>query len=256
MWCLFLLQIHSRFNFNIPKANMMWWALWCAVVVAGGAGVAAAPAPDSLTPLDMVQMDSSAPDDESLYAMSPLAARYSAAAPWLYLLADMPRDSQIMCSDYKYKCVTKVATSGVEMRTRRSFSVNPAVELLQRGAYKKYLDTVARQNNREFFNRVGKRANVDSMVREDWQWSGETAHAFAVHRHADVCAASEGEPGKGEEGPVNPSGGQQELLERYRQARFPMVPCGPESQLLLNVASQEMPAYVDFIQNPKVLSTC
>lgn len=43
----------------------MWWALWCAVVVAGGAGVAAAPAPDSLTPLDMVQMDSSAPDDVS-----------------------------------------------------------------------------------------------------------------------------------------------------------------------------------------------
>ena len=43
----------------------MWWALWCAVVVAAGSGVAAAPAPDSLSPLDMVQMDSSAPDDVS-----------------------------------------------------------------------------------------------------------------------------------------------------------------------------------------------
>lgn len=43
----------------------MWWALWCAMVVAGVAGAAAAPAPDSLSPLDMVQMDSSAPDDVS-----------------------------------------------------------------------------------------------------------------------------------------------------------------------------------------------
>ncbi|XP_022829233.1 diuretic hormone 1 isoform X3 [Spodoptera litura] len=125
---------------------MMWWALWCAVVVAGGAGVAAAPAPDSLTPLDLVQMDSSAPDDESLYAMSPMAARYSAGAPWLYLLADMPRDSQ-------------VPTSGLEMRTRRSFSVNPAVELLQRGAYKKYLT----QTNRNFINKVGKRGSWQSQ---------------------------------------------------------------------------------------------
>lgn len=56
-------------------------------------------------------------------------------------------------------------------------------------------------------------ANVDSMVREDWQWSGETAHAFAVHRLSDVCAASEAEPGEGEEGPANPSCSQQELLE-------------------------------------------
>ncbi|XP_021182130.1 diuretic hormone 41 isoform X3 [Helicoverpa armigera] len=123
---------------------MMWWALWCAVVVAGGAGVAAAPAPDSLSPLDMVQMDSSAPDDESLgYAMSPMAARYSAGAPWLYLLADVPRDSQ-------------VASSGAEMRTRRSFSVNPAVELLQRGAYNNYIERV-RQDNRNFLDKVGKR---------------------------------------------------------------------------------------------------
>lgn len=46
----------------------MWWALWCTVVVAGGVGVAAAPASDALSPLDMVQMDSSATDDvSSLY---------------------------------------------------------------------------------------------------------------------------------------------------------------------------------------------
>ncbi|XP_026727399.1 diuretic hormone 41 isoform X4 [Trichoplusia ni] len=87
--------IHLGFRSHTPKVNMMWWALWCAMVVAGVAGAAAAPAPDSLSPLDMVQMDSSAPDDETLgYAMSPMAARYSGGAPWLYLLADVPRDSQ------------------------------------------------------------------------------------------------------------------------------------------------------------------
>ncbi|XP_035430411.1 diuretic hormone 41 isoform X3 [Spodoptera frugiperda] len=125
---------------------MMWWALWCAVVVAGGAGVAAAPAPDSLTPLDMVQMDSSAPDDESLYAMSPLAARYSAGAPWLYLLADMPRDSQ-------------VATRGVEKRARAFLSVNPAFDVLQQGAYQKLLS----QYNKNIINKIGKRGSWQSQ---------------------------------------------------------------------------------------------
>ncbi|XP_053601630.1 diuretic hormone 1 isoform X6 [Plodia interpunctella] len=79
---------------------MMWWAVWCAVVMVG-AGTAAAPAQDSLSqlaPLDLVQIDPSAPDDESVsYAMpSSLGGRYAAgAAPWLYLLAEMPHDSQV-----------------------------------------------------------------------------------------------------------------------------------------------------------------
>ncbi|XP_026727400.1 diuretic hormone 41 isoform X5 [Trichoplusia ni] len=142
--------IHLGFRSHTPKVNMMWWALWCAMVVAGVAGAAAAPAPDSLSPLDMVQMDSSAPDDETLgYAMSPMAARYSGGAPWLYLLADVPRDSQVASSE--------------GMRTRRSFTVNPAIELLQRGAYNNYMEKIA-QNNRSFLNRVGKRGSWLSQI--------------------------------------------------------------------------------------------
>ncbi|CAH0698996.1 unnamed protein product [Spodoptera exigua] len=130
---------------------MMWWALWCAVVVAGGAGVAAAPAPDSLTPLDMVQMDSSAPDDESLYAMSPLAARYSAAAPWLYLLADMPRDSQ--------------TGSGRVKRRMPSLSIDMPMSVLRQKvsqAKERKAQLIRAAANRNFLNDIGKRG---------FQWS-------------------------------------------------------------------------------------
>ncbi|XP_075982460.1 corticotropin-releasing diuretic hormone 44 isoform X3 [Anticarsia gemmatalis] len=124
---------------------MMWWALWCAVVVAGGVGAAAAPAPDALSPLDMVQMDSPTPDDESLGYVSTMGGRYAAGAPWLYLLAEVPRDSQ-------------VASSELDVRPRRSFSVNPAVEVLQRGALNNYMEKIA-QKNRSFLDRVGKRGH-------------------------------------------------------------------------------------------------
>lgn len=43
--------------------------------------------------------------------MSPMAARYSAGAPWLYLLADMPRDSQVnnlLCFFYYIVCLRKM----------------------------------------------------------------------------------------------------------------------------------------------------
>lgn len=59
-------------------------------------------------------------------------------------------------SDYKHECITKVASSGMEMRSRRSFSVNPAVEVLQRGAYNNYMERVA-HSNRNYLDRVGKR---------------------------------------------------------------------------------------------------
>lgn len=41
----------------------MWWAMWCAAVVAGSA--ATAPASDSMPPLDLSQIDPPAPDDVS-----------------------------------------------------------------------------------------------------------------------------------------------------------------------------------------------
>ncbi|KAJ8734818.1 hypothetical protein PYW08_014068 [Mythimna loreyi] len=141
-----LSKIYSRFRSHASKANMMWWALWCAVVVAAGSGVVAAPAPDSLSPLDMVQMDSSAPDDESLYAMSPIAARYSAGAPWLYLLADMPRDSQ--------------TGSGRVKRRMPSLSIDQPMSVLRQklSQEKERRQQILRAAaNRNFLNDIGKR---------------------------------------------------------------------------------------------------
>ncbi|XP_028159518.1 diuretic hormone 41-like isoform X2 [Ostrinia nubilalis] len=128
---------------------MMWWAVWCAAVVAGSAGAAAAPAPDSLGPLDLVQIDPPAPDDDGVsYAMPPIGGRYGSGAPWLYLLAEMPRDSQVASSQ--------------AVRARRSFSVNPAADLLQRNAYISYREQLAK-NNRNFLDRVGKRDPVQLL---------------------------------------------------------------------------------------------
>ncbi|CAH0722623.1 unnamed protein product, partial [Brenthis ino] len=126
---------------------MMWWAIWCAVVVAGSACAEAAPSSSALAPaIDWAQIESSAPDDDSLgYAVPPMGGRYAADSPWLYLLAEVPRDSQV--------------TSNEGMaRSRRtlSLSVNPAVELLQREAYSNYLARQAHAN-RDFLNCVGKR---------------------------------------------------------------------------------------------------
>ncbi|XP_047538848.1 diuretic hormone 1 isoform X2 [Vanessa atalanta] len=75
---------------------MMSWAIWCAMVVAGCACAEAAPASNALTPaIDWAQFDSTAPDDESIgYAVPSMSGRLTAGAPWLYLLAEVPRDSQ------------------------------------------------------------------------------------------------------------------------------------------------------------------
>ncbi|XP_072935445.1 diuretic hormone 41 isoform X2 [Epargyreus clarus] len=76
---------------------MMWWAVWSVALVAGGACTLAAPASNALAPLssgDWAQVDPSGPDDDAYgYAMPPVGGRY-ASAPWLYLLTDLPHDSQ------------------------------------------------------------------------------------------------------------------------------------------------------------------
>ncbi|XP_045761069.1 diuretic hormone 1 isoform X3 [Maniola jurtina] len=124
----------------------MWWAIWCAAVVAGSACAEAAPSPNALaSAMDWEQLDSSSPEDESLgYAAPSMGGRnYAGSAPWLYLLTEVPRDSQV--SDSK-KLV----------RSRRTFSVNPAVEVLQREAFNQFLERQAHAN-RNFLNCVGKR---------------------------------------------------------------------------------------------------
>ncbi|XP_073944613.1 corticotropin-releasing diuretic hormone 44 isoform X4 [Choristoneura fumiferana] len=126
---------------------MMWWAIWCAVAVAV-AGAAAAPASDALAPLsslDLPQIDSLTTDDENLGYAGLAGSRYAPGSPWLYVLADMPRDSQVRRSAGK--------------RARSGFSVIPAVEVLQRNAYSNYLQHVA-HSNRDFLNCIGKRART------------------------------------------------------------------------------------------------
>ncbi|XP_063833526.1 diuretic hormone 41-like isoform X1 [Ostrinia nubilalis] len=125
---------------------MMWWAVWCAAVVAGSAGAAAAPAPDSLGPLDLVQIDPPAPDDDGVsYAMPPIGGRYGSGAPWLYLLAEMPRDSQ---------------ASGRVKRRMPSLSIDlPMSVLRQKLSLEKERKVQALRAavNRNFLNDIGKR---------------------------------------------------------------------------------------------------
>ncbi|XP_034841531.1 diuretic hormone 41 isoform X3 [Maniola hyperantus] len=125
---------------------MMWWAIWCAAVVAGSACAEAAPSSNALaSAIDWEQLDSSSPDDESLeYAPPSMGERnYAGSVPWTYLLTGVPRDSQV--SDSK-KLV----------RSRRTFSVNPAAEVLQREAFNQFLERQAHAN-RNFLNCIGKR---------------------------------------------------------------------------------------------------
>ncbi|CAG9782973.1 unnamed protein product [Diatraea saccharalis] len=55
----------------------------------------------------------------------------------------------------------KVTSSETPLRPRRSFSVNPAVDVIQRNAYNSYLERLA-FNNRNFLDRVGKRVKASS----------------------------------------------------------------------------------------------
>ncbi|XP_060810495.1 diuretic hormone 45 [Amyelois transitella] len=139
---------------------MMWWAAWCVLVIAG-AGTCAAPAPDSLSqlaPLDLVQIDPPAPDDEVSYAMpSSMSGRYAAGgAPWLYLLAEMPRDSQRLGELSEGHARSK--------RKMPSLSINNPMEVLRQRlllevARKQMREASQRQAvaNRLFLQNVGKR---------------------------------------------------------------------------------------------------
>ncbi|RVE50569.1 hypothetical protein evm_004796, partial [Chilo suppressalis] len=134
----------------------MWWAVWCAVVAAG-AGAASAPAPDSLAPLDLVQMDSPAPEDEGInYGVPPMGSRYASGAPWLYLLAEMPRESQRL-ADFRDGHVRS-------KRKMPSLSINNPMEVLRQRlllevARKQMREANQRQAvaNRLFLQNVGKR---------------------------------------------------------------------------------------------------
>ncbi|XP_039765869.1 diuretic hormone 1 isoform X3 [Pararge aegeria] len=127
---------------------MMWWVICCAAVVVGSAFADAAPASNALaSAIDWDQLDSSSPDDESLgYAVPSLGGRnYPGNAPWLYLLTEVPRDSQVSGNKKM-----------VRSRRTMSVSVNPAVEVLQRDAFNHFLERQAHAN-RDFLNRIGKR---------------------------------------------------------------------------------------------------
>ncbi|XP_045489515.1 diuretic hormone 1 isoform X3 [Pieris rapae] len=119
---------------------MMFWAVCCVTLAVGSVCTSAAPRSEISHPIDWTQLES-APDDESVdYAVSP--GRYP-SAPWLYLLAEAPRESQV--------------NNGLS-RSRRTVyvSVNPAVELLQRAAYNNYMERQVHAN-RDFLNCIGKR---------------------------------------------------------------------------------------------------
>ncbi|CAH0722622.1 unnamed protein product, partial [Brenthis ino] len=137
---------------------MMWWAIWCAVVVAGSACAEAAPSSSALAPaIDWAQIESSAPDDDSLgYAVPPMGGRYAADSPWLYLLAEVPRDSQNLADLREGRPRPK--------RKMPSLSINNPMEVLRQRlllevARKQMREANQRQAvaNRVFLQNVGKR---------------------------------------------------------------------------------------------------
>ncbi|CAG9575859.1 unnamed protein product [Danaus chrysippus] len=72
----------------------MWCAVWCALMMAGSVWSETVPSTNGMAqPIDWAQLDSSLPDDESVAYASPMGGRY-ASAPWVYLLAEVPRDTQ------------------------------------------------------------------------------------------------------------------------------------------------------------------
>ncbi|XP_072935444.1 diuretic hormone 45 isoform X1 [Epargyreus clarus] len=135
---------------------MMWWAVWSVALVAGGACTLAAPASNALAPLssgDWAQVDPSGPDDDAYgYAMPPVGGRY-ASAPWLYLLTDLPHDSQRLGE-----------ARARPKRKMPSLSINNPMEVLRQRlllevARKQMREANQRQAvaNRLFLQNVGKR---------------------------------------------------------------------------------------------------
>ncbi|XP_048006024.1 diuretic hormone 41 isoform X2 [Leguminivora glycinivorella] len=123
---------------------MMWWAMWCAAVVAGAA---AAPAADALAPLalDLPQIDALTPDDESMSYAGP-AGRYAASAPLVYLLPDMPRDAQ--------------EWSGRSKRRAPTLSIDLPMAVLRHKLgleQARKAQALRAAENRSFLNEIGKR---------------------------------------------------------------------------------------------------
>ncbi|XP_023937728.1 diuretic hormone 45 isoform X1 [Bicyclus anynana] len=144
---------------------MMWWAVCCAAVVAS-ALVEAAPASNALaSAIDWEQLDSSSPDDESLgYAASSMAGRnYAGSSPWLYLLTEVPRDSQRYGEIHEGRARPK--------RKMPSLSINNPMEVLRQRlllevARKQMREASQRQAvaNRVFLQNVGKRGFWENPV--------------------------------------------------------------------------------------------
>nr|ADJ58572.1 seminal fluid protein HACP034 [Heliconius melpomene] len=137
---------------------MMWWAIWCAVVVAGSAGTHAAPSSNMIpSAIDWTQFDALAPEDDSLgYAVSPMSRRSAAGSPRLYLLAEVPRDSQNLAELREGRPRPK--------RKMPPLSINNPMEVLRQRlllevARKQMREANQRQAvaNRVFLQNVGKR---------------------------------------------------------------------------------------------------
>ncbi|XP_039765867.1 diuretic hormone 45 isoform X1 [Pararge aegeria] len=145
---------------------MMWWVICCAAVVVGSAFADAAPASNALaSAIDWDQLDSSSPDDESLgYAVPSLGGRnYPGNAPWLYLLTEVPRDSQRYEGMHEGRARPK--------RKMPSLSINNPMEVLRQRlllevARKQMREANQRQAvaNRVFLQNVGKRGFWENTV--------------------------------------------------------------------------------------------
>ncbi|XP_045489513.1 diuretic hormone 45 isoform X1 [Pieris rapae] len=130
---------------------MMFWAVCCVTLAVGSVCTSAAPRSEISHPIDWTQLES-APDDESVdYAVSP--GRYP-SAPWLYLLAEAPRESQRLVRDFNIRPKRKMP----------SLSINNPMEVLRQRlllevARKQMREANQRQAvaNRVFLQNVGKR---------------------------------------------------------------------------------------------------
>ncbi|XP_038208981.1 diuretic hormone 1 isoform X3 [Zerene cesonia] len=123
----------------------MWWAVCCVAVVVGSVYADAAPASSELShSIDWTQLEP-APDDESIeYALSP-GGRYP-SAPWLYLLADVPRDSQEEVGRIKRRMPSlSIDLPMSVLRNKLSLEKDRKIHALRAAA------------NRDFLNDIGKR---------------------------------------------------------------------------------------------------
>ncbi|XP_032514815.1 diuretic hormone 45 isoform X1 [Danaus plexippus] len=135
---------------------MMWCAVWCALMMAGSVWSETVPSTNGLAqPIDWAQLDSSLPDDESVAYASPMGGRY-ASAPWVYLLAEVPRDTQ------RYPDLREGRSR--PKRKMPSLSINNPMEVLRQRlllevARKQMREANQRQAvaNRVFLQNVGKR---------------------------------------------------------------------------------------------------